>query len=278
MPFPCCISGRARLPEFTSETWHRQSDPRGHGWNHCRTGLFDRPSKKFKTKSVALWSPSSSKDDGTRRRGKIVPHLIERYDHPFRHPRTGHRAAPGRGRSHQSQNRAVLHFGRSTYFAFSAKDGSRNAEDRGTRGPRLPADRQSRHLDSYLRWRGIEATLQLAQSNNSKVVIIGSAKDGLPIILGNSDTLPSSGAGQTAPKDDDRAAKETTAVASPAVWTTPAAAPTENLLTAGSGTPEAAAPDRPPSSWPLSLFDIEAFLARMVHSTDPKAEPLSKQQ
>ena len=39
--------------------------------------------------------------------------------------------------------------------------------------------------DSYLRWRGIEATLQLAQSNNSKVVIIGSGKEGLPIILGN---------------------------------------------------------------------------------------------
>ena len=37
---------------------------------------------------------------------------LNRYDHPFRHPRTGHRAAPGRGRSHQSQNRAVLHFGR----------------------------------------------------------------------------------------------------------------------------------------------------------------------
>ena len=38
--------------------------------------------------------------------------------------------------------------------------------------------------DSYLRWRGIEATLQLSQSTNSKVVIIGSGKDGLPIILG----------------------------------------------------------------------------------------------
>ena len=73
--------------------------------------------------------------------------------------------------------------------------------------------------DSYLRWRGIEATLQLAQSNNSKVVIIGSAKDGLPIILGNSDTLPSSGEGQTSPKDDDRAAKETTAAAIQAVPT-----------------------------------------------------------
>ncbi len=41
--------------------------------------------------------------------------------------------------------------------------------------------------DSYLRWRGIEATLALAQSQNSKVVVIGSGKDGLPIILGNVD-------------------------------------------------------------------------------------------
>src|SRR6476646_9572842 len=42
--------------------------------------------------------------------------------------------------------------------------------------------------DSYVRWRGIEATLQLAQSPNSKIVIIGSGKDGLPVILGNVDT------------------------------------------------------------------------------------------
>src|SRR3954469_24909134 len=41
--------------------------------------------------------------------------------------------------------------------------------------------------DSYLRWRGIEATLQLSQSTNSKVVVIGGGKDGLPIILGNVD-------------------------------------------------------------------------------------------
>src|ERR1700748_3062348 len=39
--------------------------------------------------------------------------------------------------------------------------------------------------DSYLRWRGIEATLQLSQSTNAKTVIIGSGKDGLPVILGN---------------------------------------------------------------------------------------------
>ena len=132
--------------------------------------------------------------------------------------------------------------------------------------------------DSYLRWRGIEATLQLAQSTNSKVVIIGSAKDGLPIILGNLDTPPSSGAGQTSPKDDGGAAKETTAAASPAVPTekSPLAASPE--MTAGSGTPQAATPDRPPSSWPLSLYDIDAFLAGLVRSAEPKAEPLSKKQ
>ena len=37
---------------------------------------------------------------------------------------------------------------------------------------------------ALLKMRGIEATAQLAQSPNSKVVIIGGA-DGLPIILGN---------------------------------------------------------------------------------------------
>jgi regulator of protease activity HflC (stomatin/prohibitin superfamily) len=37
--------------------------------------------------------------------------------------------------------------------------------------------------ESYLRWRGIEATLQLAQSPNSKVVVIGNSATGLPLIL-----------------------------------------------------------------------------------------------
>ena len=36
-----------------------------------------------------------------------------------------------------------------------------------------------------LRWKGIEATEKLAESPNAKVVVIGSGKDGLPLILGN---------------------------------------------------------------------------------------------
>lgn len=38
--------------------------------------------------------------------------------------------------------------------------------------------------EAYLRWKGIEATGTLADSENSKIVIIGSGKDGLPLILG----------------------------------------------------------------------------------------------
>lgn len=38
--------------------------------------------------------------------------------------------------------------------------------------------------ETLLKWKGIEATQKLAESPNSKVVIIGSGKDGLPIILG----------------------------------------------------------------------------------------------
>jgi hypothetical protein len=34
-----------------------------------------------------------------------------------------------------------------------------------------------------LEWKGIEATEKLATSTNSKVVIIGNAKNGLPLVL-----------------------------------------------------------------------------------------------
>jgi regulator of protease activity HflC (stomatin/prohibitin superfamily) len=39
--------------------------------------------------------------------------------------------------------------------------------------------------DKILREKGIEATLKLAESPNSKVVIVGNSKDGLPLILGD---------------------------------------------------------------------------------------------
>ncbi|MCG7549012.1 prohibitin family protein [Pseudoalteromonas sp. Of7M-16] len=43
--------------------------------------------------------------------------------------------------------------------------------------------------EAYLKWRGIEATIELAKSNNAKVVVIGSGKDGLPLILNTESSL-----------------------------------------------------------------------------------------
>lgn len=39
--------------------------------------------------------------------------------------------------------------------------------------------------DKIIQQRGIEATIDLAESPNTKVIVIGSGKDGLPLILGN---------------------------------------------------------------------------------------------
>ena len=94
--------------------------------------------------------------------------------------------------------------------------------------------------DSYLRWRGIEATLQLSQSTNSKVVIIGSAKDGLPLILGNMDASPAQGRTGAATEGGSAWPTDTTTSAGPAAdsqRTPPAGSATssEKNTTSGSG-------------------------------------------
>jgi regulator of protease activity HflC (stomatin/prohibitin superfamily) len=48
--------------------------------------------------------------------------------------------------------------------------------------------------EGYLKWKGIDATLELAKSPNAKVVVIG-GKDGLPVILGGLDNLAGTAAG-----------------------------------------------------------------------------------
>jgi regulator of protease activity HflC (stomatin/prohibitin superfamily) len=99
--------------------------------------------------------------------------------------------------------------------------------------------------DSYLRWRGIEATLQLSQSTNSKVVIIGSAKDGLPLILGNMAASPAEGRTGAATEGGSTWPTDTTTAAGPATEsqrTPPAGSATssEKNTTSGSGaTPDA---------------------------------------
>ena len=150
--------------------------------------------------------------------------------------------------------------------------------------------------DSYLRWRGVEATLQLAQSNNSKVVIIGSAKDGLPIILGNVDSppVPPAHARDFPPPPPDGTAKERVTAATPTVpfEKTPAAGlaiPAEKMPghAAAPGdksqAPAAPAASTPAQSetrsfFPKSWSDLQALLSRAVGSNEPQVVQPPEQQ
>jgi len=58
--------------------------------------------------------------------------------------------------------------------------------------------------DAYLRWAGIEATKELAASDNAKFVIMG-GKDGLPVILNMDSDKGTGKQGRTLPKDQKTA-------------------------------------------------------------------------
>lgn len=54
--------------------------------------------------------------------------------------------------------------------------------------------------DGYLKWKGIDATLELAKSPNAKIVVIGTGSgDGMPVILGNFENTPVVAAPRAAP-------------------------------------------------------------------------------
>jgi regulator of protease activity HflC (stomatin/prohibitin superfamily) len=99
--------------------------------------------------------------------------------------------------------------------------------------------------ESYLRWRGIEATLMLAQSQNAKIVVIGTGKDGLPIILGNADMpmVPTQaqqpGANGAAPTQQSGASSSTTPAANAPPNATPGTSPSNKPPpgTSGAATP-----------------------------------------
>jgi regulator of protease activity HflC (stomatin/prohibitin superfamily) len=110
--------------------------------------------------------------------------------------------------------------------------------------------------ESYLRWRGIEATLALAQSQNAKIVIIGSGKDGLPIILGNVDgplPAPAKGAaGETTQGDK-------TSAASP-VEAPPPGTPPASSSDASDKKPADSTPPDGSLAAPLDLSRVKALL------------------
>jgi regulator of protease activity HflC (stomatin/prohibitin superfamily) len=155
--------------------------------------------------------------------------------------------------------------------------------------------------DSYVRWRGIEATLQLAQSPNTKIVIIGSGKDGLPVILGNVDTpiAPATPKPAIVP-DNSEAAKDRPAAATPPMLEkTPASnlptpperpsptavprAPSDKPPSTSGSQPDGATPPAPgkqsaappgtQTTWPLALSDVQNYIANLMRSEKPASRP-----
>jgi len=136
--------------------------------------------------------------------------------------------------------------------------------------------------ESYLRWRGIEATLALAQSQNTKIVIIGNGKDGLPIILGNADSVstppgtpaikPPTTPGET-PGSTSHSKSEDTSSPSTAEkpGSTPGALTSSDKPDTGSApkspvTDSSTVPAKPLSST-LDLSDIKDFISRLAGSS-----------
>jgi regulator of protease activity HflC (stomatin/prohibitin superfamily) len=115
--------------------------------------------------------------------------------------------------------------------------------------------------DSYLRWRGIEATLALAQSHNAKIVVIGTGKDGLPIILGNVD---SPAVPEPPPQPGQPGANEPTAppkASSGAAPATPGGPPNGNGSTEGDAPPGSSSGNGPTASGKLPIADTPAVSA-----------------
>ena len=123
--------------------------------------------------------------------------------------------------------------------------------------------------DSYLRWRGIEATLALAQSRNSKVVIIGSGKDGLPIILGNVEGAAGSTSKATATEDETN--EKTSGISSGQISTLPrptgSSTPEKDSAAAISSTPrdvtQTPTAAVPSGHSPFDLSQIKDYLQRL---------------
>jgi len=68
-----------------------------------------------------------------------------------------------------------------SYCRRNGRKPSASASRRRDRG--FPEDRGPGHQRTAARWKGIEATQQLAHSQNAKIVIIGQSKNGMPLII-----------------------------------------------------------------------------------------------
>jgi regulator of protease activity HflC (stomatin/prohibitin superfamily) len=110
---------------------------------------------------------------------------------------------------------------RALEFEFRVQQAKREAERRGIEAKGILSFQETvaagGSFKDYLRFAGIQATVELAKSENAKIVIIGGADGGLPLILNMSDDLDRSSSAATrknpllSPKSPDILAPPTSA-------------------------------------------------------------------
>lgn len=135
--------------------------------------------------------------------------------------------------------------------------------------------------ESYLRWRGIEATLELAKSRNSKLVVIG-GKDGLPIILNTADTPPPPSAqpppAATPPTSQpDKTPNTDTPAPSSKTPAASATTPDKKPATNAAKTSDKTTND---SSSPLkfTFADVKSFIAKISTTLNSTTDPKPKSE
>ena len=132
----------------------------------------------------------------------------------------------------------------------------RAQEDRGRGDTRFSADRQPRDfglLSAMARHRRDAATCAVHESTNSKIVIIGSGRDGLPTIFGNRQEAPSRPPVQS-PSERGARHEETTAPAWPSGNADLPLPPAESPPVGGSATPSDISPIERRLLSPLNSF------------------------
>ena len=185
---------RPGLHVAPAEPRDRQPDARDHRAIHRRGGLLDQAAGDSGRNPHAHRCRCSARAwcSGPKRRASTASIIGSRWTRcSFSTTRCARaRAAAGGQRRDQPQDRAVLSGAGIRLPRRAREEGIRTQADRGEGIREFQQTVTQGISDSYLRWRGIEATLQLAQSPNTKIVIIGSGKDGLPVILGNAAAQP----------------------------------------------------------------------------------------
>ena len=162
--------------DIRDQSRDRQPDPPGHFAIYGRGGLhLARGDPDGDSRQRAKGARRQSQQAGAARghgaaRPQALQRLPARRDPAPRHAGAQHRVAAGHRRRHQPPDRAVLQIQEYKFRVEREAEESKRKQIEANGIAAFQRTVSQGISESYLRWRGIEATLALAQSPNAKIV------------------------------------------------------------------------------------------------------------